>query len=136
MKRILVVVAALLVLLAGAVFGGALFLANGVPLPIAFRTWTVTSMTGFGADNVAEGHLRFIDGDLKLDDGVNQMTLDIRWEHDGFTVVRTKATTTAAAIGPHSHLAELADPGGHVDVTLRGHRLTLTNGAKVVVAER
>ncbi|HSX69058.1 hypothetical protein [Nocardioides sp.] len=136
MKRFLVVVAALLVLVAGAVLGGALFLANGVPLPIAFREWTVTSMTGFGADNVVEGNLRFVDGDLKMSDGVNSGSLDIRWEDDGFTVVNRGIWTEAAPMGPHSRLAELADVGDHVDVTLRGSRLTLTNGEKTVVAER
>ena len=136
MKRVIVVVAALLVLLAGAVLGGAFFLANGVPLPIAFRTWTVTSMSGFGPDNVAGGHLRFRDGDLKIHDGVNDVSLDIRWEDDGFTVVSRGTSTAAAPTGPHSHLAELADAGDHVDVALRGSRLTLTNGEKVVVAER
>lgn len=136
MKRVLVVVAALLVLLAGAVLGGALFLANGVPLPIAFREWTVTSMTGFGPDNVTGGHLRFRDGDLKIDDGVNNASFDIRWQDDGFTVVRAGLATEAAPTGPHSHLAELADAGDHVEVSLRGSRLTLTNGEKVVVAER
>lgn len=136
MKRVIVVVAALLVLLAGAVLGGALFLANGVPLPIAFRTWTVTSMTGFGPDNVVGGELRFLDGDLKIDDGVNNASFDIRWEDDGFTVVRAGLSTEAAPMGPHSHLAELADAGDHVEVMLRGSRLTLTNGEKVVVAER
>lgn len=136
MKRILVVVAALLLLAAGAVFGGALFLANGVPLPIAFREWTVTSMTGFGPQNVVGGQLRFSGGDLKLNDGVNSLTFDIRWEDDGFTVVRLKGATEAAPIGPHSHLAEFAGVGDHVDATLRGRRLTLRNDDKVVVATR
>lgn len=136
MKRVLVVVAALLVLLAGAVLGGALFLANGVPIPIAFRTWTVTTMTGFGADNVVAGSIRFDNGDLKVDDGVNHASFDIRWEDDGFTVVRAGTSTLAAPVGPHSRLAELAAAGEHVDVTLAHDVLTLTNGAKVVVARR
>lgn len=136
MKRFLVVVAALLVLVAGAVLGGALFLANGVPLPIAFREWTVTSMTGFGADNVVEGNLRFREGDLEIDDGVNSVSLDIRWEGDGFTVVSRGTSTDQAAMGPHSRLAELADVGDRVDVRLRGSRLTLTSGEKTVVAQR
>lgn len=136
MKRFLVVVAALLVLAGGAVFGGALFLANGVPLPIAFREWTVTSMSGFRPDNVAEGHLRFVRGDLKLDDGGNDMTFDIRWEDGGFTVVRAKGATAVAPTGPHSRLAELFDVGDHVGVTLEDGRLTLRNDGKVVVANR
>lgn len=136
MKRFLVVVAALVMLVAGAVLGGAFFLANGVPLPIAFREWTVTSMSGFGDDNVVEGHFRFTGGDLKLDDGVNDVSLDIRWEDDGFTVVGRGTSTAAAPTGPHSRLAELAEVGDHVDVALRGSRLTLRNEGKTVVAER
>lgn len=104
------------------------------PLRLAWREWTVVSMTGFASKPIPGASFRFFGDEIRLSDGANSMRFKIDWRGDGFRVEEVLISTAVGLPEGTSTFADLFEVGQAVAVNRGWQEVTLSHSGMVVVA--